>query len=260
MCFSAVKLFKTPAASRLQPTCFKHWQGTKHESCMFAIAGRQQQAGDSLLLAEALSDFSSQQKEPSRLSSAKAFVHDEACSLNNATLQKNCKEFKPLPSCSFQARKAFKTTGLFSFAFLTKQAVASCFTSWLSSWQAGLSQSAQWACWPCWLQNGFCAGLCLIGRAGHGQQLMLLDHPRIAETLDLQSAMLLLLPNQVGLLSARDPPKRHTAATASSFSCRHLESLERPHSQLASLLGSQTWLAHLSSFFLSSLESEPLCF
>ena len=149
MCFSAVKLFKTPAASRLQLTCFKHWQGTKHESCMFAIAGRQQQAGDSFLLAEALSDLSSQQKEPSRLSSAKAFVHNEACSLNNATLQKNCKELKPLPNCSFQARKAFKTTGLFSFAFLTKQAVASCFTSWLSSWQAGLSQSAQWACWPC---------------------------------------------------------------------------------------------------------------
>ena len=233
MCFSAVKLFKTPAASRLQLTCFKHWQGTKHESCMFAIAGRQQQAGDSFLLAEALSDLSSQQKEPSRLSSAKAFAHDEACSLNNATLQKNCKELKPLPNCSFQARKAFKTTGLFSFAFLTKQAVASCFTSWLSSWQAGLSQSAQWACWPCSWGQLLAAEwlLCWTLPDRKGRAWSAAHAPRsplIAEALDLQSAMLLLLPGWAPqCLSARDPPKRHTAATASSFSCRHLESLGR---------------------------------
>ena len=80
------------------------------------------------------------------------------------------------------------------------------FRSWLNGF-GGLALGARFC-----LQNGFCAGLCLLGRAGHGQHLMLLDDLHIAQALDFQSAMLLLFADQVGLLSARDPPKWHTAA------------------------------------------------
>ena len=191
--------------SMLQPTCFKHFQGTNYESCRFALAGRQQQGGDSFLLVEALSDVSCQQKEPSRLSSAQAFVHDEACSLNNATLEKKCKRLHR-QAARFKPGRLLKQLASSALLFLqdklSQVALPPGFLVGKLRFQSRLSGPGGLALGGSfWLQNGFCAGLCLLWRAGHGQHLMLPDNLWIAQALDFQSAMLLLLPDQVGLLS-----------------------------------------------------------